>query len=104
MRCLQTKVWSILGSACAAIMNAVAFIVALRERRLVCPEGTAWRGPVWFPPERSEKQSSIESMAASLFVVVSGFFILLVGLLYMKTLENSRNVNAECVVMVGWAI
>ena len=30
--------------------------------------------------------------------------LLLVGLLYMKTLENSRNVNAECVVVVGWAI
>ena len=26
---------------------------------------------------------------------------LLVGLLYMKTLENSRNVNAECVVVAG---
>ena len=71
-----------MGSACAAIMNAVAFIVALRERRLVCPEGTAWRGPVWFPPERSEKQSSIESMAASFVVVVVSGFIT------KKTLED----------------
>ena len=23
---------------------------------------------------------------------------------YMKTLENSRNDNAECVMVVGWAI
>ena len=33
----------------------------------------------------------------SLIASVSGFII-------KKTLENSRNVNAECVVVVGWAI
>ena len=38
-------------------------------------------------------------------LVVSGFFILVVsGFIIKKTLENSRNVNAECVVVVGWAI
>ena len=53
-------------------------------------------GPVIAEVEDAHRR---KPRVAELLVVV-----LLVGLLYMKTLENSRNDNAECVMAVGWAI
>ena len=76
-----------------------------RKLWIVRPRTPSRMSPILAAPLSPKWKTRIgESHVLQSVVVVSGFFMLLVGLLYMKTLDNSRNVNAECVVVVGWAI
>ena len=58
------------------------------------PDAPYLGGPVIAEVEDAHRR---KPRVAELLVVVSGFIT-------KKTLENSQNVNAECVVVVGWAI